>query len=62
MGLKVHRKMCITAQFSVQGDHLFIEAAFLGKNRNIAEKKCYLMAWQAGKIQVNDFTSSTKRT
>jgi ribonuclease Z len=36
--------------FARGSDHLYIEAAFLDKNRDIAQKKYHLTAWQAGNI------------
>jgi len=36
--------------FAKDSDHLFIEAAFLEKHRDIALKKCHLTAYQAGSI------------
>jgi ribonuclease Z len=37
-------------ELAKNADHLFIEAPFLEKDRDIAEKKCHLTAWQAGRI------------
>jgi ribonuclease Z len=37
-------------ELAKNADHLFIEASFLEKDRDIAEKKCHLTAWQAGSI------------
>jgi ribonuclease Z len=36
--------------FAKDSDHLFIEAAFLEKHRDIARAKCHLTAYQAGSI------------
>ncbi len=35
---------------AAESDHLFIEAAFLEKHRQLAENKYHLTAWQAGSI------------
>ncbi|MDP2644260.1 MAG: ribonuclease Z [Desulfobacterales bacterium] len=47
-------------EFAKESDQLFIEAAFLEKHRDIAEKKSHLTAWQAGQIagmaRVKQFT------
>ncbi len=37
-------------ELAKNSDHLFIEAAFLEKDRDIAERKCHLTALQAGSI------------
>ena len=37
-------------ELAKNADHLFIEAAFLEKHRDIAKKKYHLTAWQAGSI------------
>jgi ribonuclease Z len=38
------------SHFAKDSDHLFIEAAFLEKDRHIAREKYHLTAWQAGTI------------
>lgn len=47
-------------EFARDADHLYIEAAFLEKDRNIAGNKYHLTAWQAGwiagKARVKQFT------
>jgi ribonuclease Z len=47
-------------QFANESDHLYIEASFLDKDRNLAEKKFHLTAMQAGHIaagaKVKQFT------
>jgi len=37
-------------ELAKNANHLFIETAFLERDRDIAEKKCHLTAWQAGSI------------
>ncbi len=37
-------------EFAADSDYLFIESAFLEKDRDIAREKCHLTAWQAGTI------------
>lgn len=38
------------AAFAANSDYLFIESAFLEKDKDIAREKCHLTAWQAGTI------------